>query len=279
MTKTGSSCPKMALAERISEWVRKHHFEAWEAPSNVSFYFLLLEIPPESACSLYGVPGAFSLEKAHGCHVFSPSQERVALQFPDALLGEAPEILEQVCEKLKDRRVFILGDSSFGGGGVDEVGARHYGADCIVRFGHAEQQRGGDLPVLFVFDEQIAADCVEDAEEIVKRVHGLFAKRARVEGDDMDAHLLVLCDLPQQYMAEPLGQALVESFGKFLSSHPSEARWQVLVATPHQEAFSGDIPTGWRDWRFGALQLGQAWWSTLGTLTLAGRTSQLYNID
>ncbi|CAK9064678.1 unnamed protein product [Durusdinium trenchii] len=212
----------MALAERISEWVRKHHFE------------------------------------------------RVALQFPDALLGEAPEILEQVCEKLKDRRVFILGDSSFGGGGVDEVGARHYGADCIVRFGHAEQQRGGDLPVLFVFDEQIAADCVEDAEEIVKRVHGLFAKRARVEGDDMDAHLLVLCDLPQQYMAEPLGQALVESFGKFLSSHPSEARWQVLVATPHQEAFSGDIPTGWRDWRFGALQLGQAWWSTLGTLTLAG---------
>ena len=57
--------------------------------------------------------------------------ERIALQFPDALLAKAPGILAEVCEALNDRQVFILGDSSFGGGGVDEVGAQHYGADCL----------------------------------------------------------------------------------------------------------------------------------------------------
>ena len=80
--------------------------------------------------------------------------ERIALQFPDAMLSEAPELTSKVQQALPEKRIFILGDSSFGGGGVDEVGALHYGADCIVRFGHAEQQRGGDLPVLFVFGEE-----------------------------------------------------------------------------------------------------------------------------
>ena len=111
--------------------------------------------------------------------------ERVALQFPDALLADAPEILQKVCLALKERRVFILGDSSSGGGGVDEVGALHYGADCIIRFGHAEQQRGGELPVLFVFgdDNSSTTDCVADADEVVHRVQGLFAKRGTSEAD------------------------------------------------------------------------------------------------
>ena len=214
--------PKMALAQRISDWVQKHHFE------------------------------------------------RIALQFPDGLLADAPEILAQVCSVLKDHRVFILGDSSFGGGGVDEVGALHYGADCIVRFGHAEQQRGGDLPVLFVLNEELEADLRLEAEEVVQRVHGLFTKHGFVDGDDTDAHLLVLCDLPKQHMAEPLAQALVESFQTFSASHSDEVRWQVFVARPHQEAgVSSEVASGWHDWRFGSLELGAAWWSTQGTLTLA----------
>ena len=110
--------------------------------------------------------------------------ERVALQFPDTLLADAPEILQKVCFALKEQRVFILGDSSSGGGGVDEVGALHYGADCIVRFGHAEQQRGGDLPVLFVFgDDDSAESCVADADEVVHRVHGVFAKNGPSEAN------------------------------------------------------------------------------------------------
>jgi len=199
--------------------------------------------------------------------------ERVALQFPDALLADAPEILQKVCLALKERRVFILGDSSSGGGGVDEVGALHYGADCIIRFGHAEQQRGGELPVLFVFgdDNSSTTDCVADADEVVHRVQGLFAKRGTSEADEIDAetaHLLILCDLPHQHLAEPLGQALLASFEKLAS--PSEVQWQVLVATPRLEAFSGDVPAGWHDWRWGSLSIADGWWSALGTLTLAG---------
>ena len=101
--------------------------------------------------------------------------ERIALQFPDTLLADAPEILQKVCFALKERRVFILGDSSSGGGGVDEVGALHYGADCIVRFGNAEQQRGGDLPVLFVFGDDADEEASVDADEVIRRLQGLFS--------------------------------------------------------------------------------------------------------
>ena len=70
-------------------------------------------------------------------------------------------------------RFFILGDSSFGGGGVDEVGALHYGADCIVRFGHADQQRGGSLPVLFVLGSGEGSSCQQDAEKVARALDGL----------------------------------------------------------------------------------------------------------
>ena len=96
--------------------------------------------------------------------------DRIALQFPDAMLPDAPYVVSRVQKALPDKRAFILGDSSFGGGGVDEVGALHYGADCIVRFGHAEQQRGGDLPVLFLFGEQKDLESFNDRASIASTI-------------------------------------------------------------------------------------------------------------
>jgi len=140
---------------------------------------------PFSSCSHRVGPKMATLTQKIADWVTKYGFERIALQFPDALLADAPEILQKVCFALKERRVFILGDSSSGGGGVDEVGALHYGADCIVRFGNAEQQRGGDLPVLFVFGDDDSSDafCVGDADEVVRRVDGLFAKQGHSEAD------------------------------------------------------------------------------------------------
>ena len=84
----------------------------------------------------------------------------------------------------------------------------------------------------------------------------------------MDAHLLVLCDMPNQHLAERLGKTLLESFGKASGSSGS-TRWRVLVATPRLEVLSGDVPD-WHDFRWGSLDIANGWWSALGTLTLAG---------
>ena len=107
--------------------------------------------------------------------------DRIALQFPDAMLPDAPYVVARVQKALPEKRAFILGDSSFGGGGVDEVGALHYGADCIVRFGHAEQQRGGDLPVLFVFGEQKDLESFNDIAIIASTIRAQAGIREACE--------------------------------------------------------------------------------------------------
>ncbi|CAJ1398838.1 unnamed protein product [Effrenium voratum] len=181
--------------------------------------------------------------------------ERVALQFPDAMLADAVGFVKAAREALPQVRFFILGDSSFGGGGVDEVGALHYGADCIVRFGHADQQRGGSLPVLFVLGSGEGSSCQQDAEKVARALDGL--------GNSEVARLVVISDLQCQHLAEPLAKVLAR---RFEGEHRA---WQVLVARPRMEAFSGDVPA-WHDWRWGCLDLTCSWWANLGTLTLAG---------
>eukprot|EP00931_Biecheleriopsis_adriatica_P104273 TRINITY_DN78961_c0_g1_i1.p1 TRINITY_DN78961_c0_g1~~TRINITY_DN78961_c0_g1_i1.p1 ORF type:complete len:521 (+),score=114.33 TRINITY_DN78961_c0_g1_i1:26-1564(+) len=196
------------------------------------------------------------------------SFERVALQFPDALLVSSPQVCSRLQKELPSCLVFILGDSSYGGGGVDEVGAQHYGADCIVRFGQADQLRGGDLPVLFVFGsqpysssgEQAAATLVATA---VQQHFGSEDSRAEAPGKSLDISLLLLCDLPCQDMADPLASALEGA----LTALPD---WQLLVSRPRLEARAGDdTPALWHDWRWGELAIASGWWSSLGPLTAA----------
>lgn len=82
--------------------------------------------------------------------------ERVALQFPDALLREAPEVVwtlqarvhkleaEQrrggsgASENAKEPLIFITGDTSYGSCCVDEVSAQHLKADAIVHYGTSD---------------------------------------------------------------------------------------------------------------------------------------------
>ena len=93
----------------------------------------------------------------------------------------------------------------------------------------------------------------------------LLAKRPH-PCKELHAHLLVLCDLPSQHLAERLGNALLESFGKIDSCGTN---WHVLVATPRLEVLAGDLPV-WHDFRWGSLDIANGWWSALGTLALAG---------
>lgn len=79
----------------------------------------------------------------------------MALQFPDPLLREAPEVLWTLQARLRKRQagregglgsglgvegaaeplIFVTGDTSYGSCCVDEVSAQHLKADAIVHYG------------------------------------------------------------------------------------------------------------------------------------------------
>ncbi|XP_012259507.2 2-(3-amino-3-carboxypropyl)histidine synthase subunit 2 [Athalia rosae] len=77
------------------------------------------------------------------------SLEKICLQFPDHLLPDSVEIALRL-EKLVDKKIFILGDSSYGSCCVDEVTAQHVNADGIIHFGHACLSGTSRLPVLHI---------------------------------------------------------------------------------------------------------------------------------
>lgn len=77
---------------------------------------------------------------------------RIALQFPDSLLSEAPGVCAALNQCLgPDHMVFILGDTAYGSCCPDEVAAQHLNADSIVHYGRACLAPARSLPVLYIF--------------------------------------------------------------------------------------------------------------------------------
>ena len=120
--------------------------------------------------------------------------KRIALQFPDRMLVDAPRVFEglakglkaerekqdasvkgdvngdlaggDVAEKLEgmkigedkeeeeEERLFILADTSYGACCVDEVAAEHVDADVVVHYGRSCLSPPSRLPVVYVFTER-----------------------------------------------------------------------------------------------------------------------------
>ncbi|MCJ1393954.1 Diphthamide biosynthesis protein 2 [Xylographa bjoerkii] len=115
---------------------------------------------------------------------------RIALQFPDSMLPDAPRVFEALqqglrapapsprphapdrrttdqvvdemldlqlstqTEKLPEERLYILADTSYGACCVDEIAAEHVDADVVVHYGRACLSPTARLPVIYVFTEQ-----------------------------------------------------------------------------------------------------------------------------
>lgn len=96
--------------------------------------------------------------------------KRIALQFPDDMLADAPRVFERLRDGLKHERaaraaatsedekpeekeekLCILGDTSYGSCCVDEVAAEHTDADVVVHYGRACLSPTARLPVIYVF--------------------------------------------------------------------------------------------------------------------------------
>lgn len=107
--------------------------------------------------------------------------KRIALQFPDRLLSDAPRVATALREGLKpakcpddanpgldldiqeldpdnedeeEVRPYILGDTSYGACCVDEIAAEHINADVVVHYGRACLSPTARLPVIYVFVNQ-----------------------------------------------------------------------------------------------------------------------------
>lgn len=81
---------------------------------------------------------------------------RVALQFPDDLLKDSTRVASALREKLRelgtsDVGIFVMADATYGSCCVDEVGASHIDADCVVHYGHTCLSPTSTLPAFFVF--------------------------------------------------------------------------------------------------------------------------------
>jgi diphthamide biosynthesis protein 2 len=61
----------------------------------------------------------------------------VALQFPDDLLQDAPDVCQYLQDALPDCLVFVLGDTTFAPCCSDTIAAKHLHASVLIHFGHA----------------------------------------------------------------------------------------------------------------------------------------------
>ncbi|KAF2321959.1 hypothetical protein GH714_004845 [Hevea brasiliensis] len=82
--------------------------------------------------------------------IHSKNFTQVALQFPDELLKDSVRVVSALRDKLqllresvteqngdsKQVRLFVMADTTYGSCCVDEVGASHANADCVIHYGH-----------------------------------------------------------------------------------------------------------------------------------------------
>lgn len=105
-------------------------------------------------------------EVRHGAH------RRIALQFPDHMLGDAPKVVTLLQEELdripqaedkegeretagektqQQDKIYILADTSYSSCCVDEIAAEHIDAHVVVHFGRSCLSPTSRLPVIYVF--------------------------------------------------------------------------------------------------------------------------------
>jgi diphthamide biosynthesis protein 2 len=101
---------------------------------------------------------------------------RVAIQFPDELLIDSPDVCWEYEIALPNALIFVLGDSTYAPCCPDVLGAAHLNADCIVHYGHACFQPCYNIPVLYSFGcnysnsigKEIITACTDDILNQIK---------------------------------------------------------------------------------------------------------------
>lgn len=133
--------------------------------------------------------------------------QKVCLQFPDELLGDAAAVAQALMGQL-GQVVYILGDTTYGSCCVDEVAAEHVGSDAVIHFGNTCLSPSQRLPVLYI-PTRLPVD--------VSRVAGQL-KEALMERKDAGHPLVLLYDTRCHYAADELFSELQSSFPSLVLS-------------------------------------------------------------
>ncbi|CAA9956523.1 diphthamide biosynthesis protein [Pyrenophora teres f. maculata] len=152
--------------------------------------------------------------------------KRIALQFPDHMLTDAPRVYEHLSRGLKkerkgqngiqdrsgqsngattqeelsanlekaniqeskevEERLFILGDTSYGACCVDEVAAEHVDADVVVHYGRSCLSPPSRLPVIYIFTERPL-----DLEAVMATFRETYT--------DKEAKIILMADIPYSH--------------------------------------------------------------------------------
>ncbi|XP_004449411.1 2-(3-amino-3-carboxypropyl)histidine synthase subunit 2 [Dasypus novemcinctus] len=134
--------------------------------------------------------------------------QRVALQFPDQLLGDAVAVATRL-EKITGSKMFILGDTAYGSCCVDLLGAEQAGAQALVHFGPAcLSPPARPLPVAFILGQRPVA--LE-----------LCAKAFEAQNPDPTAPVVLLSEPACAHALEALATLLRPRYLDLLVSSPA----------------------------------------------------------
>ncbi|KAH6609069.1 diphthamide biosynthesis 2 [Trichoderma cornu-damae] len=130
--------------------------------------------------------------------------KRVALQFPDHMLVDAPRVVEVLKQELesasteegaRDWRICILADTSYSACCVDEIAAEHANADVVVHYGRTCLSPTSRLPVIYVYTSH-------------ELDHDAVVEQFTREFGDKDTRVVVMADLTYQNHVGPIAKAL-----------------------------------------------------------------------
>lgn len=159
----------------------------------------LFEYQKPDAASLAQTDGQlrdiYEVERtAKECH--DGRHKRIALQFPDHMLGDAPRLvglLQQELDRIREEtqppqekeKIWILADTSYSACCVDEIAAEHVEADVVIHYGRSCLSPTSRLPVIYVFTKHELS--MDDA---VASFEGEFS--------DKEARVVLMADVAYQ---------------------------------------------------------------------------------
>lgn len=128
---------------------------------------------------------------------------RIALQFPDDMLPDAPKIFDLLRNGLRtpyehfadidyarldeksaiEVKPYILADTSYGACCVDEIASEHIGAEVVVHYGRSCLSPTARLPVIYVFTEQTLA-----IAEVIRAFEATYS--------DKESKIVLMADIP-----------------------------------------------------------------------------------
>ncbi|TWW71389.1 2-(3-amino-3-carboxypropyl)histidine synthase subunit 2 [Takifugu flavidus] len=129
---------------------------------------------------------------------------KVALQFPDELLGDSVAVAQQI-EENTNAKTYILGDTSYGSCCVDEVAAEHVGAECIVHYGSACLSPSKRLPLMYIFERRPV-----DVEKCASAFRELYP--------DTQSHIILLYHVNYVHAINELGTLLLPEYPNLVIS-------------------------------------------------------------